>query len=113
MKVARELGIDPVPTVEVNLTLEQERELNVRLNKNTGSFDWDILANEFEVEDLVDWGFTEDELTGFDVDDDLDEKEPNLDCEYKIEITCISESDQEKTFNKLNEMGYSCRVLTL
>ena len=24
-------------------------ELNVRLNKNTGEWDWDVLANEFEV----------------------------------------------------------------
>ena len=39
-------------------------ELNIRLNKNTGEWDYDILANEWEVNDLLEWGFTEEELTG-------------------------------------------------
>lgn len=39
------------------------KELNVRLNKNiAGEFDWEILANNYEVEDLLDWGFTNEEL---------------------------------------------------
>ncbi len=37
-------------------------ELNIRLNRNTGSWDWDKLANEWEVKDLIDWGFTESDL---------------------------------------------------
>lgn len=40
------------------LTDREAAELNVRLNRNAGAFDWDILANEFEVADLLDWGFT-------------------------------------------------------
>jgi len=68
IKVARELGIDTVPTVEVSLDADKERELNVRLNKNTGGWDWDVLANEFDVGDLLEWGFTEDDLQAFDVD---------------------------------------------
>ena len=43
---------------------EEVAELNIRLNKNTGAFDWDILANEFEMDDLLEWGFSEEELTG-------------------------------------------------
>lgn len=64
LKIMQELGHTEVPCVEVNLTLERERELNVRLNKNTGAWDWDILANLFEVDELVNWGFTDDELFG-------------------------------------------------
>ena len=56
-KVAVDLGMVEVPTVEVILDTAQERELNVRLNKNTGEFDFDILSDQFEVADLVDWGF--------------------------------------------------------
>ena len=45
------------------LTDKQVKELNVRLNKNiAGTFDFDILANEFELTDLIDWGFEEKEL---------------------------------------------------
>jgi len=35
---------------------KEVEELNIRLNANTGSFDNDILANEFEIDDLVCWG---------------------------------------------------------
>ena len=47
---------------------KEVEELNIRLNKNTGSWDLDVLANEFELPDLVEWGFTEYELlhTSFD-----------------------------------------------
>ena len=45
------------------LTLKEIKELNVRLNKNVaGEWDFDILANEFELEDLKEWGFEEKEL---------------------------------------------------
>jgi len=39
------------------LTDKEVEELNIRLNKNTGDFDFDILANAWELEDLIDWGF--------------------------------------------------------
>jgi DNA modification methylase len=38
------------------------KEYNVRSNKNTGEWDFDLLANNFELEDLIDWGFSENEL---------------------------------------------------
>ena len=57
-----ELGNKTIPAVFVNLTLDQEKELNVRLNKNVGEFDFEALANFFELDDLKEWGFTEDEL---------------------------------------------------
>src|SRR5210317_1167495 len=48
VKVATMLGIEKVPCVELDLNEEQEKELNVRLNKNTGEWDWDMLANNFD-----------------------------------------------------------------
>ena len=62
LKIAKELGYKDVPCVEVDLTPDKEKELNVRLNKNTGQWDWDALANHFDVGELIDWGFNEDEL---------------------------------------------------
>ena len=91
VKVARELGIDEVSTVAVNLPLERERELNVRLNKNLGEWDWDILANNFDVAELTEWGFSDEELTGFAVPDD---NKP------------IDESAMAETENECPECGF-------
>jgi len=44
------------------LSDKEVEELNIRLNKNTGSWDFDTLANEFEVDELVEWGFSPSEL---------------------------------------------------
>jgi len=73
LKIVRELGGSEVPTVRVNLSKEDERELNIRLNKNTGEFDLDILANNFDIDELKDWGFKDIEL-GFNIDK-IEEKE--------------------------------------
>ena len=62
VRVAKDLGFEEVPCVEVKLTLDKEKELNIRLNKNTGEWDYDALGNYFDVGELTDWGFTDDEL---------------------------------------------------
>ena len=66
LRIVKELGYKDVPCVEVNLTPDKERELNVRLNKNTGQWDWDALANHFDVGELLEWGFSEDDLQFYD-----------------------------------------------
>jgi len=62
VEVARELGIKTVPAVYVRITdPAKEREANIRLNKNTGDFDLDLLA-EFDESFLADIGFDSEEL---------------------------------------------------
>ena len=56
-KICKELKHKQIDCVVLDLSKEEERELNIRLNKNTGEFDMDILANEFDIDNLVDWGF--------------------------------------------------------
>ena len=50
------LGYKSVDCVIVDLSEDDERELNVRLNANTGGWDFDLLANEWDIDDLVEWG---------------------------------------------------------
>jgi DNA modification methylase len=56
-----------IPCVVLDLNKEQERELNIRLNKSGGEWDMDILANEFDIEELKEWGFKDIEF-GFNID---------------------------------------------
>ena len=62
LRIAKDMGIEKVPCVELSLDLNQEKELNVRLNRNVGEWDYDALANYFDVGELTEWGFTEDDL---------------------------------------------------
>lgn len=42
-------------------------ELMVRLNRNQGAWDYDKLANEFDVSDLSAWGFADSDFVGHDL----------------------------------------------
>lgn len=46
------------------LTKKEFDEYLIRSNQNGGSYDWDLLANDFEIDDLLTWGFDEEELLG-------------------------------------------------
>lgn len=62
LEVAKELKMVEVPVVFVNiLDLEKEKELNVRLNKNTGEFDFEKLKI-LNVDLLLNIGFDQKEL---------------------------------------------------
>ena len=62
LKIWEQLGNDEIDCNQIDLTLDKERELNIRLNKNGGSFDEDLIKEYFEYEELTEWGFTPDEL---------------------------------------------------
>ena len=68
-KIAEELGLKEIPCVELKLTIEKEKELNIRLNKNVGEWDYDALANHFDVGELKDWGFSEDDLQFYETEE--------------------------------------------
>jgi len=79
------LGYDPDYQIDVRvpdreLSIDEARELNVRLNKNVADWDFDILANNFELDDLLNWGFDKQEL-----DLDLWAGEPPEDVEPQID----------------------------
>lgn len=64
VRTLKKLGYEEV---EVYLPLsplseEEADELNIRLNKNSGDWDFDMLANAWNPEDLVEWGFSMEEL---------------------------------------------------
>lgn len=116
MKVWESMGNETIPTVEVSLNLEKEKELNVRLNKNTGQFDMELIQEHFETDDLIEWGFGKDDFIEWteeveqkeqkDLSDDLKET-------FEVIIECGNEEFQEATYNKLIKEGFVCRVLTL
>jgi DNA modification methylase len=45
-----------------DMTPEEVNECAIRLNRNLGEWDWDIIANQWPSESLLEWGFTADEL---------------------------------------------------
>lgn len=94
LKIARDLGIKEVPVVYLDIPDEaKERELNLRLNKNQGDWDYDLLAN-FDESLLEDVGFNSEELDDiFDIDvEDAD----SFDLEKELKKLDIKEVAAQK-----------------
>ena len=70
LEVAKQLGYTEIPVVYVNIPeVEREKELNLRLNKNQGEFDYSLLA-KFDENLLKDIGFASEEIDNiFNIDD--------------------------------------------
>lgn len=64
-RIAKNLGYTEMPCVEVYLPLEKEKELNIRLSKNTAPIDEAMLAANFSKEMLLEVGFREAQLKSF------------------------------------------------
>ena len=94
-----------VPCVVLDLSKEDERELNIRLNKNTGDWDFDLLSNHFDIQELKEWGFKEIEL-GLNIDKINEDKED-------IATITIKEDDlikAQELYNDLKEKGYNVKI---
>ncbi len=94
LKVLKDLGHDEVPVVYVNIADEsKERELNLRLNKNLGEWDYELLA-EFNENILSDVGFSSEEI---DEIIDLDPAEPEqFDLKKELEKLNIKKVKAKK-----------------
>ena len=94
-----------IPCVVLDLNKEQERELNIRLNKSGGEWDMDILANEFDTQELKDWGFKDLEF-GFNIDKIEEDQED-------IATITIKEDDlvkAQKLHDDLKKKGYNVKI---
>lgn len=57
LKACKAAGLDRVPIIRANnLTEDQQREFIIKDNVGYGEWDWDILANEWDADKLVEWG---------------------------------------------------------
>ena len=57
LKACEEAGLTEVPIIFAdNLTPEQEKEFIIKDNSSFGEWDWDLLANEWNTDQLIEWG---------------------------------------------------------
>lgn len=125
---AKELGFTELPC----LVLKEDTPIDklvayiLQDNHEYGKNDYDILANEFKDEWLklehFDFGnFFDSEVeggadnAGKGAEAKAEEKDlsDNIELSYRLEITCVNETEQEQMFNELSERGFVCKILTL
>ncbi len=123
VNIAKVLEIKKVPCVELDLTLERERELNIRLNKNTGKWDYDVLGNLFDIEELKDWGFEDIEfgeidpelddsiLDDYDIDDQIEGMNDNAKKSIQILFRDEIYAETKQMVREYNDMDIDIDII--
>ncbi len=76
LNAARDIGMKEVPTAVMDISEARQREIMIRDNINQGEWQWDVLANNFQIEELINLGFEKADLNFFEnKEDDFNEEE--------------------------------------
>lgn len=103
-----------VKRTDISLDSKEGRELALADNATTdANLEWDKEQLEAAQADFnimpEDWGI---ELGGAENNTPKD-MSADFQFEYKVEIQCATEREQEQIYNEMKERGYECRILTL
>ncbi|CAB4148721.1 ParB/Sulfiredoxin [uncultured Caudovirales phage] len=110
LKACKEAGLKEIPIIKASeLNEEQQRAFIIKDNVGFGEWDWDALANEWDAEQLEEWGLDVPNMDAGEMDDLSEQIQPS----FRIEVLCKDEEHQEKTYNKLIADGLECKLLTL
>ena len=97
---------------QVRWTARQCERAKIVANKRGGTWDFDILADQFEQDDLLAWGFEPFEL-GIDKEVGQDEIAgiDNVPQQWVIMIECSGEIEQADLLQRFEAEGLQCRAL--
>ena len=87
-RACKEAGIKEIPIIITDLSEEKQREFLIKDNTSGGEWDWDMLANEWDTEELEAWGL---DLPVFDIKEDVSAEEDNYEVpdEIKTDIVLV------------------------
>jgi DNA modification methylase len=77
LKACKEAGIKEIPIIKTDLTEEQQREFLIKDNTSGGEWDFEMLANEWDIEQLEAWGL---DIPAFETDEVLEAEEDDFDA---------------------------------
>ncbi len=85
LKACKEAGLTEVPIIYADdLTPEEQKEFIIKDNVNFGSWDSEMLANEWDLNQLLDWGLGATDLAIQEIEEIRAEQEEEEDCIYPI-----------------------------
>jgi ParB-like chromosome segregation protein Spo0J len=107
-KACKEAGLKEIPIIKTDLTEDQQREFLIKDNTSGGEWDWEVLANEWDTEQLEAWGL---DLIKFDLEPDYEDligEEKNKPATMKITFKTVEQLQQaENDIQELIDRKYN------
>ena len=95
LKACQEAGLKEIPIIKAsNLTEEQQKEFIIKDNVGFGEWDWNDLANNWDANELSEWGL---DIPGFAIppsEDELIGEEKNKPPTMKITFEAVEDLQQ-------------------
>jgi DNA modification methylase len=85
-RACKEAGVKEIPVIITDLSEEKQREFLIKDNTSGGEWDWDMLANEWDTDELEAWGL---DLPVFDIKDEGTAEEDNYEVPDTIETDIV------------------------
>jgi ParB-like chromosome segregation protein Spo0J len=103
LRACKEAGLKDVPVMVADWTEEQQRQFIIKDNVGFGEWDWDMIANEWDAEEVEGWGLD------IPVFEDFSDKNQELDVngfedEMIIKLK-YSEDDYEQVREQLSKIS--------
>ena len=76
-RACKEAGIKEIPVIIADLSEEKQREFLIKDNTSGGEWDWDMIANEWDTDELEAWGL---DLPVFNIEDAGTAEEDNFEA---------------------------------
>lgn len=123
LKACNEAGLKEIPIIVANWTEEQQRAFIIKDNLGYGEWDWDIIANEWDADELNEWGLDIPNYEGVELDavyDDYEVPEDGIETDIVLgdlfeigehRLLC-GDSTQTDTFEKLMQGEFADMVVT-
>ncbi len=106
LEACKKAGLKEVPVIKASdLSADEQRQFIIKDNVGFGDWDWDLLANEWDNEELEEWG-----LDVWQPEDNEDDNlGPSTDDTITITVECLTERDKENLTKELKEKGYNVK----
>lgn len=110
LKACAAAGLKEVPIIKAeDLTPEQQREFIIKDNSGYGEWDMDMLANEWDIEQLKEWGIDMPDDWGKEHEEEP-EPEPKQSLSTKLVVECGDVMKLTDLFNELQDRGFKCEL---
>jgi DNA modification methylase len=116
LKACKEAGLKEVPIIKASdLTDEQQKEFIIKDNVGFGDWDWDALSNEWDVEQLQDWGLDVPDFAATELEaeeDDFDVPEGGIETDIVLgdlfeigehRLLCGDSTDSDQVAKLMNQ----------
>lgn len=124
VRAMMELGYEKVKVkIAVGWTEKQKAQFIIKDNISYGEWDWDILANQWEAEELNQWGLNvwedttakkeEPTQAGSQGGNSNSSGDGENETKLGVMILCKNEKDQKQVYEDLTSQGYECKVVVI